>query len=103
MTSLTSSASSWFVVSASAGVSGAGFSSSTGCLEESHEEEGKMGEEDPRPGFLKPNLARKSCGERWIASGLEMSGIERAVGMRPVVWSSVGSRTSGFGWGWVSF
>lgn len=54
-----------------------------------------MNEEGSRPGLLNPNFARKSRGERWIAFGLELRGIEKVVGIRPVVRSSVGSRTSG--------
>lgn len=65
--------------------------------EEEEEEEGEEGEERPLPpGLPNPNLARKSLAGRWMPVGLELRGIENAPGMRPVVASSVGSRTSVF-------
>lgn len=65
--------------------------------EEGDDEEGDNEDARPRPGLSKPKRARNSSGGRWMAVGLETMGMESALGMRPVVASSEGSRTSGVG------
>lgn len=57
------------------------------------EEDDEEGDEE-EPGLSNPKRALNSSGGRKTASGLEIMGIEYAVGIRPVVDSSEGSRTS---------